>query len=371
MSAEKGWLSVVDAAGSAAVGAGSWGDALSALAVATGSRSGQLLGLGDARSVFFNFVTDLAQDWMDELMANGGADPGVNPFMRGGSQLPVLEVRASADFITPHERRHNPFLNEHAHRQDIPYICLTPLVREADMLIGLAVMRSARQGEIATPEREMFTYLAAHLRTAVRTQMALEHQGAQLVPGALETLTLAGFVCDGQGIVRAMTPHDEALVSTGEPLGLKHGGLRPGRAAESRALSEAIELAASGLDGPGAPLARSFVIHSASGDPVVVDVLPLPRREYAFGFQPRVLVVVRRGMQNRRDQTGQLLQAAYHLTTAEADVALRLAEGQPPDAIAAVRRVSVDTVRAQIRAIYSKFGVHRQSELVGRLAPFR
>jgi DNA-binding NarL/FixJ family response regulator len=58
------------------------------------------------------------------------------------------------------------------------------------------------------------------------------------------------------------------------------------------------------------------------------------------------------------DRTLALLQAAYRLTAAEAAVALSLADGLPPEAIAAARGVSVGTVRVQIRTLFSKLGVH-------------
>jgi DNA-binding CsgD family transcriptional regulator len=55
------------------------------------------------------------------------------------------------------------------------------------------------------------------------------------------------------------------------------------------------------------------------------------------------------------------------MTTAETEIALQLAQGKPPEAIAKQRNVSVGTVRAQIKALLAKAGVSRQVELVARL----
>jgi DNA-binding CsgD family transcriptional regulator len=57
----------------------------------------------------------------------------------------------------------------------------------------------------------------------------------------------------------------------------------------------------------------------------------------------------------------------YGLTAAEARVASLVAEGLSPEQIARARKVSLHTVRSQIRAVYDKLGVHRQVELAGRL----
>ncbi len=364
------WLAIVEAFNAAALGAGSWYEALAVFAGATGSRSGQLIGLGSQKSLPFNWITDLGPEYIEEFTATGGADPAVNPIVRVGTQIPVMKIVASGDFLTPQERRSNSFLAEHMLRHDIPHICLTPLIKEGDMLVGLAVIRSGRQGEIEARQRALFASLAPHVRAAVRTQLALEHQGSQLMAGAMEALALDAFICDQRGVVRGFTPTAEALVSHGGALQLHHGLLQGTQPAETRALTDAIAAAAGGLSRPGPPLSSTLLIHGQLLSPLIVQILPLPRREFPFGFEPRVLVVVR-GARPAPDRLRGLLQVVYKLTTAEADVALRLCTGQPPEIIATARNASLGTVRAQIRAIYTKLGVHRLSELISCLNQLR
>lgn len=65
------------------------------------------------------------------------------------------------------------------------------------------------------------------------------------------------------------------------------------------------------------------------------------------------------------------LQRLFGLSEAEAQVTVQLAGGATLERIAAARGVSVDTVRAQMRSVFHKTGMHRQGELicaVGRLA---
>jgi len=364
------WLSVVDAFQMAAVTGDGWYAALEALANATGSRAGELIGLGSKNTVPFNWVTDLGQDWVADFIAVGGGDPAVNPFVRHGSQLSPLQVKASGDFVTPEERRTNPFLTEHMGSYDIPYICLTPLVKDADGLVGLAVMRSARQGEIERAERDAFASIAPHVRAAVRTQMALEHQGPALLAGAMEALSLAAFVCDGKGAVRAFTPAAEALVTGKSGLRLSQGRLQAASLAESKALGDAIERAAGGLLRPGAPLVETVVVRDKTGStPLALEVIALPRSALDFSFGARVLVIAPAPEQRgRRRET--ILRAGFALTAAEAQVALALAEGKTPERIAAERKVALGTVRAQIKAVYAKLHVNRQVELTAKVNQF-
>jgi hypothetical protein len=64
-------------------------------------------------------------------------------------------------------------------------------------------------------------------------------------------------------------------------------------------------------------------------------IIPLPARDWSFGFEPRVLVVVR-GMQTNPDRLRGLLPLLYGLTAG--------GNRQSPDAIAASRRTSIGTV---------------------------
>ena len=58
------------------------------------------------------------------------------------------------------------------------------------------------------------------------------------------------------------------------------------------------------------------------------------------------------------------LRQRYRLTEAEAAIAVLIGEGYPLTVVAALRRVSIFTVRAQLRSIYAKTGVTRQAALV-------
>ena len=67
-----------------------------------------------------------------------------------------------------------------------------------------------------------------------------------------------------------------------------------------------------------------------------------------------------------------VLRQAFGLTHAEARLAAQLAQGRSLRTIAAERRVSITTARAQLRSVLGKTHTHRQAELVAlvnRFAP--
>lgn len=361
------WLSLADAFQSAAVTGNGWYAALDSLAKATGSRTGQLIHIGDDATVPLNIMTDLEPDCHEAFVSMGGGDPRINPRVRAGMAAPTLKVLAESDFITPEEYDRDPHYQEFAVPFDVPYICLSTLDREPGMLTGLAVVRSKRDGHITEPQRSVFASLAPHVRAAVRTQNALEGHGAALLAGAMEALSIPAFVCDRSGFVRELTPAAEQLVQSSRGLQLKEGRLRACRATDANALDDAIGRAARGHVRPGAPLLRSVVVRSdQNATPLVLDVIALPAQATELTFTPRVLVVAR-GQSSAMERKAAILQAAFGMTSAESDIALQLCSGKTPENIATIRKVAVGTVRAQIKTLLPKTGVKRQIELVARL----
>jgi DNA-binding NarL/FixJ family response regulator len=57
----------------------------------------------------------------------------------------------------------------------------------------------------------------------------------------------------------------------------------------------------------------------------------------------------------------------FGLSVAEADIALALARGATREDIAAARKSSVQTVKAQLKSTFAKVGVSREVELVSML----
>lgn len=349
---------------------GNWLGALSALARATDSRIGQLVGFGSPQAAQFNWVTELGLDYLEEFLALDGANPEVNPFVRAASMTTPLQTVSSAEILTPQELKRNYFIAVHSKRHDLQHICLTPLIKDHQLEVGLAVIRTANQGEIKSQQRAAFAAIAPHVRTAVRTQIALENQGAALMAGALEAISLTAFICDRQGTVRAMTPFAESLVSNGNLLKLKRNSLNATTSVETRTLADAIMRATGGLTTLEIPASSTILVRDKLAQPSVVQILALPQRYFSFGFEPRALVIVRTKQPND-DSARILMTTVYGLTSAEVDISIRLVDGKSPEQIAIERNASLGTVRAQIRSIYDKCGVNRFSEFAAKLNQLR
>ncbi len=358
------WLATIDAFHSAALGEQNWEAALTAFAQATGSRSAQLVGHHSNASVAFNVWTN-----MDPALYAKHADTvSINPRVKLAEAVPILRIVSDMDFISSEQMRRDTFYQEYLYPLDVPFICLTPVEKSSGTVVALGAIRSRREGHISREQRDIFASLAPHVRSAVRTHLALEGQSAAVLMGAMETLTLSVFVCDRGGRVRSLTPAAEVLVSNDRRLQLKSGQLTPYAPPDARVLGDAIDAAAIGLLRMAPPAARTVIIRGRDPDlaPLVLDVFPLASRSVGFNFDPRVLIVAR-GSRGTTAKRAAVLQTAYALTPAEIQVAQYLADGRSAEFIAGRRSVAIGTIRVQIKSVMAKVGVTRQVQLVARL----
>lgn len=359
------WTALADSFYEAATDGAGWSEALHQLAVATGSRTGELIGVEADGSIRFNCMTNVDPAFHADFIEQDGGNPATNPRVRAGSKAKLMEAITEADFITPDEYKRDPHYQGLSRTYDLAWSCLMTLERDAERLTGLAVLRSAKQGHISDREKQVFSSIAPHVRAAVRLQSALQKQGAQLLAGALEALSVAAFVCDRNSKVHGMTAAAEALLVEGG-VHVRDGRLCATDATESRQL-EALIAHAAGSPRPGDPPLAGTVLVRSGQSATVLDVFGLRTHELDLGFMPRVIVVVRTA---QRDCTHRrlILQNIYGLSSAETEVALHIADGLSAERIAIARGVSLSTVRVQIKSVFNKLGVNRQVELAARIA---
>ncbi|SNS24926.1 regulatory protein, luxR family [Sphingomonas laterariae] len=352
----------------AALDSAHWLPALQALSDATRSTHGQLIGIGGPAAIPFNWVTGFAEKALQEFASIDGGSAAVNPRVAAAAAFGDEPVIFEQHYDAVRGGLSSDVYADFSATHDIPYGCQTTLVADEIGFVGLAVLRGEKAGVTSEEDRAIFARITPHVRSAVRLQVALERQGAKLVAGAFEAMTVAAFLCDAGGRVIAFTPEAEKLLQRGR-FHLRGGGLACPTAADTSLVRREVRRHA--LIGPGViapPMASLFLPGGPDDEPLVAEIASLPVDRWTFGAGARAVIVIRR-RRRRIAGAAEALVAAYGLSPAEADVALRLIDAESREAIAAARDVSVGTVRAQIKAIFGKLGVNREIELVSRLAP--
>jgi DNA-binding NarL/FixJ family response regulator len=195
------------------------------------------------------------------------------------------------------------------------------------------------------------------IELATRFQIRLDESAATLAAGVLDQLRVPAFLLDPQGRVTGLSAAAETAVRTGCAVRLRGRYLEGVSARDDAALRAAIDrvrtFAVQAVDilllGPPGPL-RVHIARVASsrfGSPCMVVTLPAASGE----------------------ATPLLLDLG--LTASEAAIAVALSDGERPQDIAAARRVSITTIRGQVREIYSKLDVRGVAQLTAKLRDLR
>ncbi|MBU0824017.1 MAG: hypothetical protein KKA44_12910 [Alphaproteobacteria bacterium] len=343
-----------------------WLEALDTLATRTGSTHGQLIGVGGAREIPFNIVTNFSPEMINFFAASGWATESHNfriaastRHVERGFYDPVLH-EVDYDRVIP-ELASSDYV-DWCEEIGIPFGCQTNLVIDNFGVVGLATLRNRDDGRTTPAQRRIFAQGANAARRAVRLQEKLEGEQAKLLAGAFDAIQISAFIIDVRGRVLAHSIGADAMVDAGD-----------------------VRLSGRALDGAGAPFTMRQAIQALIADdgldhirtriataegrpPLMIEGFRLPERSWSLGKLPHAILIANGP---RRDRAGvaAYLAALYRLSPAESDIAVRLFEGRTRAAIAAERGVTAETLRGQIKQIYPKCGVDSEAGLMRLLAP--
>lgn len=335
-----------------------WESALGAVAEACGARVGQLIALDGQGAVSDHWLTGAPEGFAAEIEAFGLSNPAINPRLRIGARAPLLQLVADQDYVDADERKRSPIYAEMFEPRDLPFNCQIVLMREPHTLVRASITRTRKQGAFDHASLAAIKDLVPHLHAAVRVQTSLLAARCSATLSTLEAVGAAAFLLSETGRVIGASPAAEALAIKGSRFQVTDSRLRLRSHSDQAKLETIIARALAAQRANECHASEPLVL---SGPPLVLEVQLLPRERMSFGGAPALIVIARRLMANEWDQA---LQQDYGLTTAEAQVAMALTEGDGVETIASRRSVSTATVRSQIQSIYSKLGVRRQSELV-------
>jgi hypothetical protein len=228
-----------------------WLVALRHLSAVTGSAVGQLCGGGPGLSLSFNLFSEERHDPHGHL---------VNPLSYGPENWRIncatngaRSIQHEAHYAAYRSAKPTSFYDDAVSDLDLPFGCQSPLMLEADgSLVGLALLRSSRDGPCSGDTLAAFARIACQAHRAVRVEIALgQARGEDMLVGLARSGEMT-LLIDRHGRLVAMTEAAEALFDC--PLGLKLDGLAVRLACdrEDRSLKAAMRrlLASDGVDGP-------------------------------------------------------------------------------------------------------------------------
>ncbi len=240
--------------------------------------------------------------------------------------------------------------------------CQTVLVQGEGLLVGMAALRSEREGltRKARPQAVCGGCSATRWRRC-GCGRRWRRRGAEMTAGAFDAIDAAAFLIDRYGTVMALSAVAATMVS--DARGTGRCACVHGRLGALRRDTDALLQTALGRALDGETIQQHWHRIVARGAPgVLCELFRLRAPRMGFRFRP-----ARSGGRAARGgypaARAVPLRAALGLTAAEAEIALRLANGEAREAIAAERGTSAQTLGTQIKAILRKGDVGREAEL--------
>lgn len=156
------------------------------------------------------------------------------------------------------------------------------------------------------------------------------------------------------------------LFDFADGLTLSHGRIGAARRAQVEQLRDLVDRACAGRDEDGVERTLTGVMTIDRDDdvrPLSIMVAPVQLGD-ASAASSRVAAIFIRDLEVRQSVPPEVLGKLFGLTPAEARVVVELVKGKRPQEVADDLNVSLNTVRNQLKQIFSKTNTGRQSELI-------
>jgi DNA-binding CsgD family transcriptional regulator/PAS domain-containing protein len=230
----------------------------------------------------------------------------------------------------------------------------------------ISMWRGAGRPRLDPDTRQLLSLLMPHVQTALAVRQVLhaaEHR-ARNAEALLDMSSTAAWLLDESGRIVFLNESARRLVGERDGVRLADEQLAPTdvlRRAEFRGLL--LAAAALNQEHPGGAL----TLERPNGKRALQVLVTPFRPADADRSHVRVLVLAT-DPETKVNFPDAILRSLYDLTPAETELANGLITGFTLDELALLRKVSVSTVRSQMKTLLAKTNTRRQSELVGLLS---
>jgi DNA-binding CsgD family transcriptional regulator len=229
---------------------------------------------------------------------------------------------------------------------------------------SVSLYRGLSSKEFQTSDLETLKFLIPHIRRAFMLHFRFSELKARTdgIETALNMLAAGVIFVGGAAEIILMNTRAEKLLQRRDGLLTVGGRL----SAAVNVEAERLEAVVSGFAHPnrvGLSAGGTILISRKAGRPLSVTVAPLRNFSVGLGQPPAAVLFISDPDQNL-ELPADLLQRCYGLTSAEARLTMILLEGHSLKEAADLCGVSQNTAKTQLKSVFSKTHVQRQSELV-------
>jgi len=283
----------------------------------------------------------------------------IDPFR----ELPLERVVDAEELLGAEAWLNSPFYKEVMEPVRVRYMMGVNMVTQAGTVCRLRVSRMTDKAPFDNADKERLALFVPHFKQAITLAHQLDRNETErgLYEGALDRLNIGTIVLDENGRVLRNNGAANKLLQAGDGLRLVKRKVETRTESETEKLQQLI--AQSLVDG-GRRVHAMSVMRLTSDHRLGLVIRGVPLREDSEGKERAATVLFVRDPDALTATPRDILRRVFDFTPAEALLAIELANGLSLDEAAGALNIRRNTARAQLRSIFVKAGVGRQSELV-------
>jgi len=288
-------------------------------------------------------------------------------WLHRGRIIPALFAQRHAgflidvEFFSPEELAEEPIYRDMWRPQGVGWGMATAITLPTGENAMFVLSRRTEAGPFERAAAQRLDELRPHLARGVLISARLQLERARAASEALAAMRIPALVFGETGKVLSANSLIEATDDYVDWRAFDRASLKDPSADDL--LRDAI--AAIGSERQSS--VRSFPVRDARANTMMVaHIIPirLSARDLFLRF---AAILTLTPVAPPQAPPIELIQCLFDLTPAEARVARSLATGQTVEDIASERRLSVNTVRTQVRGVLEKTGCNRQAEIIAIL----
>jgi DNA-binding CsgD family transcriptional regulator len=274
-------------------------------------------------------------------------------------------VVINQDLLTPEEMLRDPMHNEALYPFGFHWYAGICFWAEK-ALWALVLQRTKREGPFERQDKPSLATLSARMSEVATLSTTVGRVALSGITDALDLVRRPVLVLDRLGYVLHANAQAEAGFDDDLRIRDRRLLVRDDRAAAQ--IDRLVQLIRSRSDTEPLPL-ESIVIRRKHMRSVILRVLPVPGAARNVFLGARALLVLD-NLLPRIEPNQDILAQALDLTPSETRLAALLARGLSIEAAAMELHIARQTARNQLKSVFAKTGVHRQSELISLIARF-
>jgi len=285
----------------------------------------------------------------------------LNPFFQkpeySASGALMCDKRLAHDFSNKHIWDGSEFFHDWLNKMDYAHTIGQTLTDTSDRLLNFTIIRPSFEGSYSKLEKQKFLAMLKHVHKAFELHRKIENLELQSSSSeqALSSIDMAVLNITDKGKISYMSSTAARLLYSNQGLSDNNGLLVASSSLTADTLLQAaIKQAAEHSQTQNLQLPR------IPNGRLKLTITPnKPQRQFLGHYEIGLTVLI-----EAEEAKEEILKAHYRLTDTEVEVAQLICQGKTPQQISEIRCKSVQTVRTQIKSIYSKTGVNTQSQLV-------